>query len=515
MDFVNYWKKLKSQMKYACFGIFFFGLIAHGSVLFNKYSVHDDLLYMFTGGATLTSGRWMLYIVEKMKNIIFQDNIYSLPAINGFFTFFCIAISLCILIDLFEIKSSNFALLLGGLMVSTPVVTTMFGYMFVAQFFGLAILFAVLGSFFILKKEKWYYFFVGILLLTFSIGIYQAYISLFLTIFNYGLFQLFSKADTREKRISATKKTLLVVGSCVVSLLLYLGIMNLCLRLNHLELSDYKGMNSFGNTSVSVYLERVITAYREFFLPEKGTPYHIFPGAASVIYTCLLLLFLCLIISQILRKFRTDKISGIFLIILAVFMPLCVNFSFVIVDISACYSMMIYSQLLIFVFGIWLFEESTDVSKLTPERFITTILSISFALMIFIFCRFDNVCYTRMEIVQTQTHRYFSSLITRMQSTPGYDEYMRVAYIGVPEVVPWNPTISEKDEFDYLNIYPYYGYSIALSDNWKENMQFWFDFAPREADSSIFCNLPEVNEMNHYPNSDSIRIINDTLIVKF
>lgn len=104
MDFVLIWKRIKPQQRCAFVGTFIFGLISHGMMLFNKFSVHDDLTYMFTGGATFTSGRWMLFILEKIKNFIFQDNIYSLPAINGFFTFLCISISLCILIDLFEIK---------------------------------------------------------------------------------------------------------------------------------------------------------------------------------------------------------------------------------------------------------------------------------------------------------------------------------------------------------------------------------------------------------------------------
>ena len=42
----------------------FWGLLAHGMVLFNKYSFHDDARYFNDVGATYESGRWMLGTVD-------------------------------------------------------------------------------------------------------------------------------------------------------------------------------------------------------------------------------------------------------------------------------------------------------------------------------------------------------------------------------------------------------------------------------------------------------------------
>ena len=45
----------------------FWGLLAHGMVLFNKYSFHDDVRYFNEVGATYESGRWMLGILGSLS----------------------------------------------------------------------------------------------------------------------------------------------------------------------------------------------------------------------------------------------------------------------------------------------------------------------------------------------------------------------------------------------------------------------------------------------------------------
>jgi hypothetical protein len=43
----------------------------------------------------------------------------------------------------------------------------------------------------------------------------------------------------------------------------------------------------------------------------------------------------------------------------------------------------------------------------------------------------------------------------------------------------------------------------------------WCGYTAHEVDSSYFVNNPEVQEMPRYPDEGSIKVIDDTLIVKF
>ena len=58
--------------KYKCFfaSVMVWGVLAHGTVLFNKIGFFDEMLYMFNVGATYTSGRWMLGITSEITRFL-------------------------------------------------------------------------------------------------------------------------------------------------------------------------------------------------------------------------------------------------------------------------------------------------------------------------------------------------------------------------------------------------------------------------------------------------------------
>ena len=138
-------------------------------------------------------------------------------------------------------------------------------------------------------------------------------------------------------------------------------------------------------------------------------------------------------------------------------------------------------------------------------------------LIVIIFARFDNVCYMRLEMIQSQTTRFYTSLITRMQDTDGYRASMQVAYIGKPQILEDDTTIPEVQELNHIHVSPYWGFRESIStEPWRDFMEQWLLFKAWETEeSSEFENLPEVQAMPHYPNKGSIKVINDTLVVKF
>ena len=77
----------------------FWGLLAHGMVLFNKYSFHDDARYFNEVGATYESGRWMLGILGSLSANLLGSKNYSLPVVNGTITILCIAAIVYLLAD--------------------------------------------------------------------------------------------------------------------------------------------------------------------------------------------------------------------------------------------------------------------------------------------------------------------------------------------------------------------------------------------------------------------------------
>ena len=54
-----------------------------------------------------------------------------------------------------------------------------------------------------------------------------------------------------------------------------------------------------------------------------------------------------------------------------------------------------------------------------------------------------------------------------------------------------------------------------INDTFRLFMEIWFNFKPREIDPAYFTDMLEVQEMPAFPAGDSIKVINDTLVVKF
>ncbi|MBR1777795.1 MAG: hypothetical protein IJ752_04330 [Alphaproteobacteria bacterium] len=50
---------------------------------------------------------------------------------------------------------------------------------------------------------------------------------------------------------------------------------------------------------------------------------------------------------------------------------------------------------------------------------------------------------------------------------------------------------------------------------WKEFVSNWCAYSPDFARSEDFENLPEVQEIPHYPDYASIKVIRNTVVVKF
>ena len=64
------------------------GLFAHGMMLLNKFSFHDDAKLGFGIGATVTSGRWMLEVLKRVTEFVFGGSIYSRFGFSDVLTLF-------------------------------------------------------------------------------------------------------------------------------------------------------------------------------------------------------------------------------------------------------------------------------------------------------------------------------------------------------------------------------------------------------------------------------------------
>ena len=122
-----------------------FGLLAHLFMLVNKLPNHDDVFYLFGLGASLSSGRWGIDVLSKL----FPS--YSMPWFHGILSLLLLAVSCCLIVDLFHVQKKLYRILLAGLIVSFPSQVGIFGYMFTSSAYAVSMLLAVLSVWLLIR----------------------------------------------------------------------------------------------------------------------------------------------------------------------------------------------------------------------------------------------------------------------------------------------------------------------------------------------------------------------------
>ena len=486
------------------------GLIAQGMALLNKFSWHDDIFSLFLTGETITSGRWMLHVLGKAEVLLFGDGHYSLPLMNGMFSLLCIAVSAELIASGLQIRSRGLRFLTGGVMAAFPFVTALFGFMFTAHYYMLAMLMMTVSGLLIGGRHPWWAKAIGVLLGGCAVGVYQAFFPLVLTT---AVLCDLSETTGQERKTFDIWKKLAVQALCIAGVMgVYLAGSSFFLNYYHLEMSPYMGLNEAGSLPAATYLARAGQAYAEFFRITSGATWDMFPGHMKYIRLLILLLEGALGLRMILQTRRKSRGLALVQLILLALFPLGCNFIFVLS--GEVHGLMVYGQVAQFAL-LALLADRADFYPPALRRAAAGLSAMMLGISCIMYIRYDNQCYLKTEFQQQQAISWTNTLITRIKSAKGYRDEYPVAWIGRYSML--DQSLYNIDELDFLSLS---GYEADLQEylnnwTWKQFMERWCGFGPRTADESKLKNLPEVQAMPCYPADGSIQVIGGTVVVKF
>ena len=501
-------KRIDRRYYIVFLSVFLIGLVTHGMALFNKYAVHDEISFQFDVGYTYQSGRWALGIISDLVYLAFKTH-YSLPIINGLLSIFFIAVSVCLIIKLFEIRNIIICILLSGVFVTIPVVAVTFAFMFTAPYYMFALFLTVFGVYILFYKEKWYCSVIGILFITFAIGIYQAYISVALSLILF----LFIK-EVKEKKHNNMRsflfRGLFYFVVCVSFVLLYLLITKITTLLLNVQLTGHQGISNMGSEGLSVYFQRTLFAYHDFFLHQRDIA-TVYISSLKYVISAVILLQALLTIIMVIKLFKVQRVYGIQAVVLVVLIPMTVNFIEIMANPDIMYEIMLYGQTMLFVYFAWLLE-NTSIEKTIVQKSAVTLSSVVLLFFSVVWCRYDNILYLKSEIQQQRAISYYTTLVTSIKTADGYDDDLPVVFIGNYNE---DKSVSNIDELSWTNMHPYNGIEVLINDYaWKGFMKMWTGYNPTYADPESFEGLPRVLDMPSYPDDGSIQRINDTMVIK-
>lgn len=501
---------------WACIGTVTCGLLAQGMALLNKYSFHDDVIHMNAVGATYQSGRWMLGLLQSFIMRLFQSSNFSLPLYNGVISILLLAIVACVLTWTLGIRRAQSAFVLGAILVACPVLTSTFAYMFTAPYYMLSFLLAVSGAVMTLKLNNHVIACtIGAAMLAMSMGIYQSYLSVFVSVLVMnGILKSLGAEQISRQWLAINLIRPLVTAACGV--LAYYVFMRVSLSVYGLELDSYMGINTMGITSLGGYLRRIRYAYRDFLLPRQHDCFNIFVFGTSRLYIVTVLSDAILCMAAIVSQARRCRHAAVLCVVACLLLPLAANLPFVTSEPNDVHTLMVYSKVTPLILLVVLLENVPFKNTLRTAVHVVGTLTLSLILVSWV--RYDNACLLKMELAQTQAISWSSTLVTRIQSVKGYKDDLPVTFIN---------RVYDKDEFDSQSLtrmpafdsietVPYTDLKGMINDfSWRQFVSQWTGYSPRIAFTDELDVPKEVSEMPQYPNDGAIAVIDGVIYVKF
>ena len=486
------------------------GCVTHLFGLATVLHNNDDIGQQPYGyGTGITSGRWLLSVLGDIVGE--NGGNYNLPFVNGLIYLGLLALCAGLLVSTLHIKNRKLAALVGLLFVTFPSAAATMFFRYTVVYYGIAMFLAIFAVW-ILERHRFGLLF-SVLCIACSLGIYQAYIPT-----TIGLFVLLLLKHTLENQTNVWGLIRKGLYDCVVlmlGLLTYYLLLNLFLVLYGTELSNYNGVNNMGNLAFSDIPGLIKEAVYAFgTLPLKN-----YCGLANMkwIRICYILLAaVSLALLAYVLFVRIKKISLIFFAgLLCCLFPIAVNFVVIMCPDGFIYTIMQYAFVLIGCVPVIILEclpignEQFDKGKALLEKTIAVILSV----LVFCYAYDTNVNYMSCYYANRQTENYLNALIIQVRMTEGFDTEKEWAFIGNIE----DPLFRNPWQYEIRIGGNEAAYSLVNRDTRYFWIQNYFGYTIPVASDEKIAQLSineEVKSMPCWPNDGSIKIINDTIIIK-
>jgi len=504
------YKSISFQVKITFVSSIIIGLLIHFFMITNLYPNYDTTSLYDDSRWLIISGRWFLFVA------LFLTHAFLIPWIDGLLAIIFLAISVCIVIKCLDIKNYLYCILISGLMVSFPTITSFLLYMFGIPGTMLSLLFVCFAVY--LTHKFRYGFLGGIIFIALSLGIYQAYFPFAAGLSVTVLILDIIKTNSSFKNIVI--KAIKLLFMLLLGVIVYFIIVKLSLIITNNELTSYKGINEMGKITFSMLLGLIKEAYKNiitFFIHDSYGAHKF----SEITFPLLIILSTILLLIIIIQKRLMEKKQFFILVLLIILFPLACNSIYVMVPNAGIHLLMRYGMVLFPIAIIMLMEiiereiyQKEYLYLIIFKQTVCWIITIILLFNIYNYGILANKLYTKAHIVYEQGYAYSVELVTRIESAEGYKKDIPIMIVGSP-----GSSISQLPEFQELNF-------TGSTNNLTSAYSYWnfihtflgikLNILIANQDNIEKYNLDkELKKMPLYPEYGSIKQVNDILVVNF
>ena len=422
-------KNSKTQLFTASvLSVLLFYTLANGYSFFHSMFAGDSLLMIYQN-----SGRWEISLGRFVQPIlVLLRGGIAAPFLISLLALLWISLSVYLVVDFLKIKKLLSIVLISAIMSCNITILSLNAtFLSYLDFYLLALFLSILGVW-LVKKETPFFFILGSISLSISLGIYQSYICVSIALV---MIFLLSKMPELPNFKSTCREALKYLLSFIVAAIIYYVTWKIFQRVFDIWTADtYNGLASVGDYSTESIGTVIATTYQNVFLfflyPEtfitntfNGISTSLFWGYLLRLCNVVILLMILFALLNINLRHKTSLWQKMVqLLIIAVF-PLGINFV-CFVSKGMEHSLMIYAFVFVYVLAIKITEknflDTGDMQKgkrvYVPWKIVlATVMILSWSNIVY-----SNQVYLKKDLQESAAQSMMTRIVYKIESMEGY-----------------------------------------------------------------------------------------------
>lgn len=522
--FASLWDSIPRNIKIVFCWALVLGFLTHLFVFMNKLPNHDELReFSLMAEHNLSLGRWF-------RNVIWQlGGAWSTPYIRGTLALLFLSAGSCCVVAALEFRTLFFSLGAASLLAASPVLSSMFAFMFMSDAFQFAMFCAAAAALLAGRSPRG--LLLGIPLLVVSLGTYQAYF--------FFAASLLLILIIRRTALGADRADLLALAVRSAQLLFwalgfYILITKIITVMTQVYLSGYQGVSSFvkgGLISGALHDIPQIASfiYRGFAADAFTAP---LDGGGAFVTLCRAALVLAALVMLGLTLWRGQRrergLRAAMTICCTALLPLALCGLYFVAATSRngfdgyMHVVMTYSGVLLWVWAV----NAADLYAGLPapagrpranaRALLLWCAAVCSAVLVWNGYIFNNETYFKMYMGYEKAYAFSVQLTQRIGELKP-KRPMPLALVGEPQNVVDNTRIPSRGfrmmtaAFDGPELIGCNGYDLFLRD--YLGCRYVSSLA-RKYEAGSLLRMPEVRAMPLFPAAGSVRIIGGQIVVK-
>ncbi len=504
--------ELARNIKKVFIATFVMGLIAYGYLFVNYIPSHDGMMIVKTNQWwEMSVGRFVVLYYAPIRGL------YEAPWMIGLLSTTYVAISAFLTIQILDIGFDTWKVyVVSALYVFNIAFISNAGvYLFCFDVLTLALLFAVLAVYLSTRFQNIISGLAAILLLAFSLGMYQSYIAVAVGLYMLVACKRLVNGDETKKvfRNGITSIVILILSGVA-----YYILVRVFQALSGVEpyTGAYESIESVFSLGFSDFVHGMIIAYKQVlrFLFKDSLYASIMP----LIINSLIVIIGMVSWILVLIRFRMPVISKILLGALILIFPIGVN-CFSIFLGGVVYQLMFFPyQLVLLLLLFPVLIKNNESISVKPQMYMRIATVVAVSILSFCVVRYANDLFYYQKLVGAGTDAQMTGILYDIERTEGFDDFSTPVILLGDASQALGAPYEQRDIYSNTAGLSPSGTTITYNECFKWYMRYVFgrDFQ-YETDQATVDSLIEreaVTDMPCYPEAGYVQMVDDHLVIK-